>query len=227
MKGAFNGTNYLKTRVLADVKNSCEEALKIERHLAGSFNLDTTTFSGEIKYAYPHINLTKSVLKIEKDMIERDGYVVTYRIWIGNDGNQTLEPVSVVDSLPKEETFISSTVKPTVSGQNISWMLQTLPMGETIVIDLKASLPGTSLSAKNRVQAEAKYQNLTIIAEDNSSLYDIEDAEHEKERRLLEETVYGAWAPPLCYNLNSITSRTCERDLDAYYNNLSADEVIT
>lgn len=218
VKGAFNGTNYLKARVLADVKNSSEEAVRMERLLTGNFTLDTVTLAGTIKYAYPHINLTKKVLELDLE-----DYVVTYRIWIENDGNQTLTPVAVVDSLPMGETFISSTLKPTVSGQNISWMLQTLPKGETTVIDLKVSLAGISPSIKNRVHAEAKYQNLTIIAEANSSFYDKEDAEYEKELRLLEETAYGTWAPPPCYNLNSIASCTCERDFDAYYNNLLAD----
>jgi len=224
VKGAFKGTNYMKARARTYVKTSSEEALRMERLLTGSFTLDTITLAGTINYAYPHINLTKRVLE---RVPERDGYTVTYRIWINNDGNQTLTPVDVVDSLPAEETFISSTLKPIVSGQNISWMLQTLPAGETTVIDIEVYLDHISLSVINRVQAEAKYQNRTIIAKANSSLYDTtlseEDAEYKKELRLWEETVYGAWAPPPCCNLNSEISCTCERYLDAYYNNLLAD----
>lgn len=224
VKGAFKGTNYMKTGALTDVKNPSEEALRMERLLTGSFTLDTITLAGTINYAYPHINLTKRVLE---QVPERDGYTVTYRIWINNDGNQTLTPLDVVDSLPAEETFISSTLKPIISGQNISWMLQTLPAGETTVIDIEVYLDHISLSVINRVQAEAKYQNRTIIAKANSSLYDTtlseEDAEYKKELRLWEETVYGAWAPPPCCNLNSEISCTCERYFDAYYNNLLAD----
>ena len=224
VKGAFKGTNYMKARALTDVKNSDEEALRMERLLTGSFTLDTITIGGTIDYAYPHINLTKRVL----DLVDKlDHYTVTYRIWVHNDGNQTLAPVTVVDSLPVEETFISSTLKPTVSGQNISWTLQALPAGETTVIDIETSLAYLSRSVINRVQAEAKYQNNTISAKAISSLYDTtlseEEAEYQKELRLLEETVYGAWAPPKCCNLNSEISCTCERYFDAYYNNLLAD----
>jgi uncharacterized repeat protein (TIGR01451 family) len=222
MTGGFMGTNYLKARALKDIANSSEDALRLEQLLTGKFTLDTTiALGGTSSYAYPHINLTKKVLV-------RDNYTVTYRIWVNNDGNQTLAPVAVVDKLPAGSLFISSSLKPTVQGMITIWTLQILPLGETTVIDLKVKLADISPSVINRVQAAAKYHNRTIIAEASSSPYDTiqseqEEDAYEKELKLWEETVYGPWAPPSCYNLNSSISCTCERDLDEYYNNLSED----
>ena len=220
LTGSFEGTNYLKARAISDIENSNEEALRIERLLTGEFTLDTTiALGGTSRYAYPHINLTKRVL-------ERSDYTVTYRIWVNNDGNATLSPVAVVDLLPPGASYVSSTLKPSVRGRIVTWTLQTLPQGETTVIDLKVILADVDPSAINRVQAAARFLDRTIISADSASPYDTiesgkQRSENDTELRLLEETVYGDWAPPTCFSLNSSISCTCERDIDAYYNSLT------
>jgi uncharacterized repeat protein (TIGR01451 family) len=219
LTGVFIGTNYLRAKV-ADAENPGEEALRLERLLTGGFALDTTiALGGTSRYAYPHINLTKRVL-------ERSDYTVTYRIWVNNDGNITLSPVAVVDLLPPGTIFVSSTLKPAVKGRIVTWTLQTLPLGETTVIDLKVILADVSPSAINRVQAAARFLDRTIISAASSSPYDtiesqVEEETSDAELKLWEETTYGLWAPPACYNLNSSVSCTCERDIDNYYDNLT------
>lgn len=220
LTGRFEGTNYLKAKAIADVNNSSKEVFHIEQLLEGSFTLDTTiALGGASRYAYPHINLTKRVLT-------RSDYTVTYRIWVNNDGNATLSPVAVVDLLPSGASYVSSTLKPSVSGRIVTWTLQTLPQGETTVIDLKVILADVSPSSINRVQAAARFLDKTIISADSASPYDTiesgkQRSENDTELRLLEETVYGDWVPPTCFSLNSSISCTCERDIDAYYNNLT------
>ena len=221
MTGSFNGTNYLKARAFEDIDNSSKEALKVEQLFRGDYNFDTTiALGGAIKYAYPHINLTKKVLA-------RNDYIITYRIWVNNDGSQVLAPVAVVDLLPAGSSFISSSLKPIRQGRIITWTLQTLPPGETIDIDLKVSLPDLSPSTINRVQAASRYQNRTVLAE-SASPDDTIEAEAKKEAndtelRLLEETVYGLWETPSCFGLNSSFNCTCERYIDEFYNNLTED----
>ncbi|MCX6674627.1 MAG: hypothetical protein NTY37_12710 [Methanothrix sp.] len=216
MTGDFNGTNYLKARALADVKNSTNESFRLEQVLTGSFRLDTTIgLAQSLKYTYPHINITKRVLN-------QDENIFTYRIWVNNDGKKTLGPVAVVDLMPMEATFISSTLKPIVQGRIVSWTLQVLPPGETTIIDLKVSLANISPAVINRVQAVARYQNRTIISEAASSPYDTLGTEEitNESIELEEATTYGEWRPPSCYYLNS-SMTGCEKEIDDYYNNLT------
>ena len=220
--GSFNGTNYLKARAFENINNSSQEALIVEQLLMGNYNLDTTiALGGAIKYAYPHINLTKRVMA-------RNDYIITYRIWVNNDGSQVLAPVAVVDLLPEGSTLISSSPKPISQGRIITWTLQILPPGETTEINLKVSLPDLSPSTINRVQAASRYQNRTILAMASASPDDtiekerIEEA-NDTELRLWEETVYGLWETPSCFGLNSSLNCTCERYIDEFYNNLSGN----
>lgn len=220
--GSFNGTNYLKARAFENINNSSQEALIVEQLLMGNYNLDTTiALGGTIKYAYPHINLTKRVMT-------RNDYIITYRIWVNNDGSQVLAPVAVVDLLPEGSTLISSSPKPISQGRIITWTLQILPPGETTEINLKVSLPDLSPSTINRVQAASIYQNRTILAMASASPDDTIEKEriemaNDTELRLWEETVYGLWETPSCFGLNSSLSCTCERYIDEFYNNLSGN----
>ena len=185
--------------------------------LIGDYHMDTAiSFGQALKYAYPHINLTKRVLS-------RDGNTFVYRIWVNNDGNKTIGPVAVVDLLPEGASFISSTLKPSVQGRIVSWTLQVLPVGQTQTIDLKAWLADISPNVINRVQAAARYENRTIISKAASSPYDTIEKSKEitnESIELEEATSTGEWRPPACFLLNS-TMISCEKEIDAYYNNLS------
>jgi uncharacterized repeat protein (TIGR01451 family) len=215
--GWFDGTDYLKAKKLNKTRGS--EPIRLEQMLIGDYNFDTAiSFGQALKYAYPHINLTKRVLS-------RDGNTFVYRIWVNNDGNKTIGPVAVVDLLPEGASFISSTLKPSVQGRIVSWTLQVLPVGETQIIDLKAWLADISPNVINRVQAAARYENRTIISIAASSPYDTieEGNETTNESIELEEaTSTGEWRPPACFILNS-TMISCEKEIDAYYDNLSEE----
>ena len=215
MTGRFNGTNYLKARALADVKNSTDEAFKLEQVFRGYYNIDTTIGMGQIKYSYPHINLTKKVL-------EQNDNIFTYRIRINNDGNKALKPVAVVDLMPEGATLISSTLKPSVQGRIVSWTLQALPPGETQIIDLKVAQASISPSVINMVQAAGRYQNRTIASEAASSPYDTIGGQNLTLEliELNEASSTGDWRPPSCFSLNgSIIG--CEYYINQYYNNLT------
>jgi len=248
MAGGFEGMNYLKARALnySQVTSSethcltnettgnttcqnttltthnVEEILKVEQLFVGNFSFETTiALGGAVEYSYPHINLTKKVQELNDN-------IVTYRIWVNNDGNQILAPVAVVDLLPEGSSYISSSLEPTVNGRVITWTIQAIPSGETTEIDLKVSLADVQPSVINKVQAVAKYQNRSIGAEASASPYDTvelqqEEEEFEDELSLWEETAYGLWAPPSCFNLNGSINCTCERYIDDFYNNLSGN----
>ena len=213
--GRFNGTNYLKARALTDVKNSTDEAFKLEQVLVGDYNIDTTIGFGQIEYSYPHINLTKKVL-------EQNENIFTYRITIKNDGNKALKPVAIVDLMPEGATLISSTLTPSVQGRIVSWTLQALPPGETQIIDIKVAQASISPSVINRVQAAGRYQNRTIASEATSSPYDIIGGQNLTLEliELDEASSTGDWRPPSCFSLNgSIIG--CEYYIQEYYNNLT------
>jgi len=219
MTGKFNGTNYLKARSVADPGNSTREAFRLEQTLTGSYQMETTVgLAQSIKYSYPHLNLTKRVLK-------EDGNIFTYRIWVNNDGNVTLMPVVVVDLMPVGGSFVSSTLKPSsLKGRVISWTLQALPSGETQIIDIKLSIDSVSSAVVNWAQGVGKYLNRTVVSDASASIYDTISAEETTSENVTVEPAgsTGDWVPPSCFALNS-SMTTCECDFDEYYNNLTDD----
>ena len=219
MTARFNGTNYLKARSFADIKNSSREAFRVEQTLTGSYQMETTVgLAQSLRYSYPHLNLTKRILK-------EDGNIFTYRIWVNNDGNATLMPVVVVDLMPVGGSFISSTLKPSsLKDRVVSWTLQAVPSGETQVIDIKLSIDSVSPAVINWVQGVGKYQNRTVVSDATASIYDTMSAEETTSENVTTEPVgsTGDWMPPSCFSLNS-SMTTCECDFDEYYNNLTDD----
>jgi uncharacterized repeat protein (TIGR01451 family) len=215
--GKFEGMNYLKAKKLNTTDNS--NPIMVEQVLTGQYHMDTTVNFGEnIKYTYPHINLTKRVLS-------RDGNTFIYRIWVNNDGGKTLGSVAVVDLLPRGATFVSSTLKPSVQGRIVSWTLQSLPSGTTTIIDLKVYLADVSSRIINSVQAAARYENHTIIAKASASPYNTIEEQEEITNKTIEEeeaSTTGEWKPPACYDLIS-GPISCEKEIDAYYDNLSQE----
>ncbi len=219
MTGSFAGTDYLKAKALSRSNNSTGESFHLEQQLVGSYRLDTTIgLSESVKYSYPHINLTKRVLS-------HSGSVFTYRILVNNDGNKTLEPVAIVDLLPEGATFISSTLKPSLKGRLVSWSLQALPPGETQIIDIKVTLPSISSSVINRVQAAARYQNRTIIAEAATSPFDtIATGNATTNESIAKEEALstGDWRTPVCFDINSSVIG-CEYYRNEYYDSIAGE----
>lgn len=215
MTGRFNGTDHLLARQ-ASGKRLANETFRVEQFLVGDYRLDASIgLAQSLKYNYPHINLTKRVLARSDDTF-------TYRIWINNDGAKTLEQVAIVDLLPEEATFISSTLQPVVQGRVVSWTLQAVPAGETMVIDVKVHLAQVSRAAINRVQAAAIYQNLTLVSKAEASPYDTIVAQTitNESIELEEATSHGDWRLPSCFNLNP-GPIGCEKEIDDYYKNLT------
>ncbi len=104
----FNGTANI--RAVQQINPKAKENVSIDQTFTGSYELDTTIAinQGPI-YIKPHINVTKEVLK-------QDDHTALFRINLSNDGNKTLGPIYVTDSLPEGLTFINSSLRPDATG---------------------------------------------------------------------------------------------------------------
>jgi uncharacterized repeat protein (TIGR01451 family) len=153
MTGEFRGMGSIKA-----VREGSTKSEQIEETFLGDFRLDVTLgISRMPNYLCPHLNLTKRVLGLE-------GKGVIFRINITNDGNKTLAPLEIVDHLPLGLSFINSSIRPDVDGQNISWHLLSLPIGTTQTIDLQASWDTSRPSVVNDAEAVGYYGDQKVNA---------------------------------------------------------------
>ncbi|MCX6677133.1 MAG: hypothetical protein NTU95_04210 [Methanothrix sp.] len=215
----LTGTASTKFKIQNGPKRS--EELLMEQFFSGTFRLDyALSIQLGPKYLYPHLNLTKTALK-------QDESTVLFRINITNDGNKTLGPVEVMDIMPAGMIFVNSSLMPSVVGQNVSWTLLSLSIGQMQTIDLRARLRDTSYPYQNRVIAVGKYGKEIVTAEASvivvldwlpCCLQYIRPA-----KRLIQDNeslsfFSGIWKVPGCMGING-TGFDCEQYIDEYYNN--------
>jgi uncharacterized repeat protein (TIGR01451 family) len=199
----FNGTADIKA--VQQINPRAKENVSIDQTFIGSYKLDTTIAinKGPI-YIRPHINVTKEVLK-------QDNYTALFRINLTNDGNKTLGPVYVTDSLPEGLTFINSSLRPDSTGRDIRWSLLMLQIGGKQSITLRASIKDTRSLFVNRVNVSAQYNGGVITARaacgfvldwlpccltEKSALKPHENV------TTYADYVGGSWVPPKCFNLD-------------------------
>ena len=212
--GRFNGTEYLRARLLntSSVVNGTGPTAEVERSLIGNYSLDTTIAISTLpKYIYPHLDITKRV-------VSNDGTYIVYMINVSNDGNKTLAPVEVVDVLPEGTSFYSTTLRPTVQGRIVSWSLLALTVGARETIGLTVRLGFVSQDPINRVQAIAQYQNRTLLAEAFAS-EDVILSGPSYSYNVSTNFSSGDWVPAPSFGL-SLNLTDCDKDIDEYYSSL-------
>ncbi len=158
MTSEFSGTGSIKAAVNAAVGEEKVESKQIDETFIGSFTLDVSLgISRMPEYLCPHLNVTKRVVRLEGDR-------VLFRINITNDGNKTLAPLEIRDSLPCGLAFVNSSLRPEVDGQNVLWRLLSMPIGGTRTIDLQARWNDSYSAVLNEVDAVGYYGNRSITA---------------------------------------------------------------
>jgi uncharacterized repeat protein (TIGR01451 family) len=153
----FNGTADIKA--VEQIAPKAKENVSVDQRFIGNYKLDTTIAinQGPI-YIRPHINVTKEVLK-------QDGTTALFRINLTNDGNKTLGPIYVTDSLPEGLTFIDSSLRPDeITGRQIRWSLISLQIGGMQSITLRANIKDTGSRFINLVDVSAQYNGGVITA---------------------------------------------------------------
>jgi uncharacterized repeat protein (TIGR01451 family) len=198
----FNGTADI--RAVQQINPRAKENVSIDQTFIGSYKLDTTIAinRGPI-YIRPHINVTKEVLK-------QDNYTAIFRINLTNDGNKTLGPIYVTDSLPESLIFIDSSLRPDTIGRDIGWSLPMLQIGGKQSITLRASIKDTGSKFINRVNVSAQYNGgvVTARAACGFVLDWLPCCLTEKQAPKLHENMSSytdylgeSWVPPKCFDL--------------------------
>lgn len=153
----FNGTADI--RAVQQISPKDKEYVNVDQRFIGDYKLDTTIAinQGPI-YIRPHINVTKDVLK-------QDDYTALFRINLTNDGNKTLGPIYITDSLPVGLTFINSSLRPDVITERaIRWSLPLLQIGGKQSITIRASIRDTGSRFINLVDVSAQYNGGVVNA---------------------------------------------------------------
>ena len=97
--------------------------------------------------------------------MKQDDYTALFRINLTNDGNKTLGPIYVTDSLPEGLTFINSSLRPDeITGREIKWSLLMLQIGGKQSITLRASIKNTGSRFINLVDVSAQYNGGVVAA---------------------------------------------------------------
>jgi hypothetical protein len=106
--------------------------------------------SGAPKYDRPHLNVTKSLERIDGEAVPW-GYnkthlagetktrkIAAYAITIANDGNRALGPIRVQDLFPTGAGYLRSSLRPTeVMAESCNWTLTHLAIGDVAVIEIE------------------------------------------------------------------------------------------
>lgn len=135
----------------AVVSKGSEESLRWEQALAGNYTQDLSlSLYRQPEFLGPHLRLTQTVLWMRNRML-------LFRINVTNDGNKTLSPVEITDVLPDGLSFVNSSLRPAISGQNVSWSLPFLPVSQTRTIDLSAKFKDGPTPFLNSVTVRGHY----------------------------------------------------------------------
>lgn len=134
-----------------------------DQALAGNYTVNMAlSLYRQPEFLGPHLRLTQTALWTGSG-------VLLFRINVTNDGNKTLSPVELADMLSDSLSFVNSTLRPVVSGRNVSWSLPFLPVGQTHTIDLFASFEGEPSPFSNSIVARGHYEREWVQAKASCS----------------------------------------------------------
>lgn len=153
--GEFEGRQDIKAVVQARPHD--EEKVVIDQTFLGRYQVATSIGIHKApKYLEPHVNVTKVQLAVGEDAVQ-------FRINVTNDGNKPLGPIVVADVLPPGLSFINSSLRPEVEGDQVTWTILSLPIGGKLAIDLWTGLRGPVQT--NVVKVVADYDGGAVTAE--------------------------------------------------------------
>gem|GEM_PF-1105729 len=206
MTSEFSGMGSIRA---ASGKESAERE-QIDETFLGSFILDVSLGISRVpEHLCPHLNVTKRVVRLE-------GNRVLFKINITNDGNRTLAPLEITDRLPSGLTFINSTLRPEVDGQNILWRLLSLPIGETRTIDIQTRWDDSHPEVLNEVEALGYYGNQTITAKADCAFPDLYrcplDERKAKDSKMASSRQGNPWKPSPCMGIEANLSGCLSED---------------
>ncbi len=197
MTSEFSGMGSIKA---ASGKESADRE-QIDETFLGSFILDVSLGISRVpEHLCPHLNLTKRIVRLE-------GNRVLFRINITNDGNRTLAPLEITDRLPSGLTFINSSLRPEVDGQNILWRLLSLPIGETKTLDIQTRWDDSHPEVLNEVEALGYYGNQTITAKAGCAFPDLYRCPlyecKAKDSKMASSSQGNTWKPSPCMGIEA------------------------
>ncbi len=211
--GEFNGSAQI--RAVQRNTTTGEKMAIVDQVITGSYKLDTSiSIHGTPKYLRPHINVTKKALK-------QDENIVLFKINVTNDGNKTLGPIYITDTMPDGMRFVNSSIRPKVSGRNITWTILSLGIAREQTIELRARIRETDARFVNRVEATGYYEGEPATAAEARCsfvlemlpccLIDVTPASTESNI-----TYYRSdedWEPGECMGLETNCTSGCEENL--------------
>jgi len=144
----FDGKRDLKVVGVVDGG----EMTWIDQTFIGDYRVSSSIgISKKAKHMAPHINVTKTAVFEDEDR-------VLFTINVTNDGNKPLDLIYVNDTLPQEMTFINSSLRPAIDGQQLSWTILSLPISGLQSIKLWAKPDGYGHVVVNQVNVTGRHE---------------------------------------------------------------------
>ncbi len=160
--------------------DECDEVTNILNVTGIPYNGDNVTNNTWVNVTVCEANI--SVLKIDQTFaIASQGGLVTYNLTITNNGNVTLDPVRVVDTLPSQLEYTATNMTPnSTTGDVVIWEnISSLAPGESVKITLNATVKSLSgmgcINISNNLTAEGVPPNGDNVS--HTDLLDVEVCE--------------------------------------------------
>jgi len=154
-QGNYTGRGWLKA-YLKDEKR--RDKIRLEEEYTGNYSIERklSYFEAYWPWDLSHI-LVLNDGHLIKD-VTRNIITAKYRITIINDGIADLRPVYVSDKFPAGTKFMSSSVPPSdVSSDYANWTFASLPIGQSLEIDLDLNLTENAKDLVNCVYVTGEY----------------------------------------------------------------------
>jgi len=108
--------------------------MEFDDQYMGDYSIQRSVLlEGVPKFGRPHLTVTKS----GELFYVSDKTLAKYEIVVKNDGNQSLSPIRITDTLPLGAIFVNASARPIGNtDQSVSWAMTHLGVGDNLILNL-------------------------------------------------------------------------------------------
>jgi len=160
-EGNYSGRGRLKAILKGD--NGQNDLVRLEEEYIGKYSSRGEVHLLDSSVDTPHIYVMNDGWLVKE--VTKDIYMARYRIIIVNDGYADLGPIYITDMFPTGTQFIGSSVRPSKVGSGYAnWTFVSLPIGESLTINLNLNRTNDMNELINRVSVSGGYSGRFVVA---------------------------------------------------------------
>ncbi|MBQ9019076.1 MAG: DUF11 domain-containing protein, partial [Bacilli bacterium] len=222
----FNGTGHGNSTDLYDLtKYPCNEYASSKQNVSIP---DTTT----CRLNHPGMSITKTVSAKDKNIINKSevevGDLLTYKIVIKNNSNSDYTDLNVVENIPANVIYKSSSSGSSVDNGKVSWSNFTVPKNDskelTYTVKVKKEALGTTISSTGSVCSITTAEITNSVGkklhsiDKNSIIQSFNNSDKTNSKELINEIYYNTTG------ISNLLGNFDLRDLVVYTNERKNEE---